>query len=306
MAARTRSDARPAVLAIAAGCLRAEIVPSVGGGLARFDRLDGAAATPVLRPWPAEGTRDPNALACYPLVPWSNRISGGGFRFDGAFHALPANVPGEPSPIHGNGWTSRWRLVEAEPSRAVVALDSDGPGPFRYRATLAHGLDAAGLSMALAVTNRAEIALPFGLGFHPWLPRTAGTRLEAPATAVWREGPGHLRADDAPVPVPPEWDFTAPRALPQGWINNAFAGWSGEARIAWPDRGIAATVTAEPPLSTYVVYSPDAAADFLCFEPVSHPVDAHHLPGGPEAHGLVRLAPGESLRASCRIDVATL
>jgi aldose 1-epimerase len=50
-----------------------------------------------------------------------------------------------------------------------------------------------------------------------------------------------------------------------------------------------------PGLSTLIVYSPSAEAPFLCLEPVSHPVDAHNLPGQP---GLVRLEPGEGLSAS--------
>jgi aldose 1-epimerase len=47
-------------------------------------------------------------------------------------------------------------------------------------------------------------------------------------------------------------------------------------------------------LGTLILYSPSAQAPFLCLEPVSHPVDAHNLPGQP---GLVRLAQGESLSA---------
>ena len=60
---------------ISAGALRAEIVPSLGGGLTRFDLVDGATVLPVFRPWPDGGADNPNQLACYVLVPWSNRIS---------------------------------------------------------------------------------------------------------------------------------------------------------------------------------------------------------------------------------------
>ena len=56
----------------------------------------------------------------------------------------------------------------------------------------------------------------------------------------------------------------------------------------------------DPPLSTYIVYSPSDKADFFCFEPVTHPVDAHNLPGGPEANGLSILAPQEAVSATCR------
>lgn len=32
-----------------------------------------------------------------------------------------------------------------------------------------------------------------------------------------------------------------------------------------------------------------AAASFFCFEPVTHPINAHNLPGGPAANGLIVL-----------------
>ena len=49
--------------------------------------------------------------------------------------------------------------------------------------------------------------------------------------------------------------------------------------------------------------SPAADADFVCFEPVTHPVDAFNLPGEPRDHGLKVLEPGESLGVSMRITV---
>jgi hypothetical protein len=36
---------------------------------------------------------------------------------------------------------------------------------------------------------------------------------------------------------------------------------------------------------------------------VSHAVDAHNLPPGPEAHGLVVLEPGTTLSTDCRFRV---
>ena len=58
--------------------------------------------------------------------------------------------------------------------------------------------------------------------------------------------------------------------------------------------------SAEAPMSTYIVYSPAAETDFFCFEPVTHPVDAHNLPGGAEANGLIVLEPAEEMSISCR------
>jgi aldose 1-epimerase len=154
--------------------------------------------------------------------------------------------------------------------------------------------------MRPSVRNLGSAPLPFGLGFHPWIVRGAGTRLKARAERVVMEADDHLPAGEAPVASRPEWDFATPRELPRAWVNNAFLGWDGHARVLWPERRLALDVAADPPLSTYILYSPSGGAEFFCLEPVTHPVDAHNLPGGPEAHGLTVLAPQQALSAACR------
>jgi aldose 1-epimerase len=288
---------------IAAGDLAAVIVPSLGGGLARFDLMRAGAALPLFRPWPEAGPDDPGQLASIVLVPWSNRISGGGFSFGGRFHPLAANFAGEPLPLHGNGWTSPWSVTARSPAEATLELVSEGPGPYRYRAVLGYALDPQGLTMRLNMTNAADIALPYGGGFHPWLPRTPGTLLTAPAATVWLEDADHLPTGSVPVSTREDWDFSRPQTLPPGWINNGFAGWNRRATFEWRDRGFALDIAASDRLSTYILYSPGREADFFCFEPVSHVVDAHNLPGGPAANGLAVLAPGENLSVSCRFTL---
>lgn len=281
----------------------AEVVlcPDLGGGLASYDLVAPGGRLALFRragPAPADAL----ALACTPLVPWSNRISGGGFQADGGFVALDANWPGEPCPLHGNGMQARWQVASHTARAAELTLDSDGPGAFRYTATLRYWLQDGALGMRLAVRHRGAAPLPYGLGFHPWFPRTAATTLTARADAVWLEDARHLPTRSVPVAGRPEWDFAGGRALPPGWINNGFVGWDGCATISWPDRGIALTVNAaafegSAPLAVYILYSPGADADSFCFEPVSHPVDAHNLPGLP---GLSVLAPGDSVSVQCR------
>jgi aldose 1-epimerase len=246
------------------------------------------------------GGADPGGI--YPLLPWSNRISGGGFPFGGRVHALDPNAPGEPFPLHGDAWQRRWTVTAAYDRRALLTLRDGGTGPFRYDAMMAVALRAgparATLSLLLAVENRGP-PLPYGLGFHPTFRRASGTSLLAPADAVWLEDARHLPTERVPVASRPEWDFATPRRLPAGWINNAFEGWTRRARLA-PVAVHTVTLAASRRLGTLVVYSPGGDAPFVCVEPVSHPVDAHNLP---EAPGLVVLGTGERARAWLRITV---
>jgi aldose 1-epimerase len=293
----------PTTVRLTAGSLFAEINPSLGGGVSRFDLLRGEQRIEVFRASPPDGTNDPNELGLYVLVPWSNRISGRGFNFGGAFHELSPNAAGESCPIHGDGWLSSWQVSSIDRHSVRLERESAGLGPYRYRAVLDYRLDTSGMTIRLAATNLAEIALPFGLGFHPWFPRTPMTQLMAQAKSVWLQDSHYLPTELVAIKARPDWDFSSSRSLPAYWINNGFVGWDGRALIRWEDRGLALEIEACPLLSTYLLYSPSVDAPFFCFEPVSHAVDAHHLLPGPETHGLVVLAPETTLIAECHFRV---
>ena len=274
--------------------------PEIGGAIARFDWLGGAEPVPVFRPWDGRSD-DPNLHACYPLVPWSNRISGGGIEAGGRFWPLRPNWPGAPYPIHGDGWQRPWRVERHTAGEVVLALESSDQPPFDYRAELTYALAGSALTMRLAVLHRGAVTAPYGLGFHPWLPRTPGTLIELPASEVWLETADHMPAGKVPIAARPDWDFARWRPLPTDWINNGFSGWSGTARVRWPEHGLQLSVEATPELGTCILYSPSEDAPFFCLEPVSHPVDAFHLPGMP---GLRLLQPGERFEVACTFIVA--
>ncbi len=273
-----------------------ELAPEMGGAVAQYDAETPSGRRPILLASADSGRSGPFALASNVLAPWSNRISGGGFSFEGRFYALESN--GERYPNHGNAYASVWDVAEATESLAVLNLRSRGPGPFRYDAQLTYALEGSALRMSLALTNRADIALPYGGGFHPWFPRTPDARLGFVAAGVWTETSDHL--PDRYLAGDPDWDFEDAPPLPDRWLNNAITGWSGQARIEWPSRSLAATVTADQPLRTLILYSPSKSADFISIEPVSHSVDAHNR-NGPGVAPPQRLAPGERLTLTATI-----
>jgi aldose 1-epimerase len=268
------------------------VVGRQGASILRFDAFR-PCEPPLALMKPAEG---PLAFGCQLLVPWSNRVSGGGFEFGGHFHPVEPNVAGEPFPLHGDGFQKRWRLVRKDAVEAELRLDEGAIGPYRYAAAVGYALKEGTLEARLSVENRAAMPLPYGLGFHPWFPRRPQTQLQARARRVWLEDTRHLPAGVVPVASRPECDFSRKSVLPKGWINNAFDGWDGRASIVQPEDGIAITLDASPSLGLFLVYSPSAASGFFCFEPVSHPVDAHH------GEGLTPLRPGDTMTASMRLS----
>ncbi|RFA26571.1 hypothetical protein CAI21_16530 [Alkalilimnicola ehrlichii] len=148
------------------GNLRLAVEPAAGASAARFDALTEQGPVALMRPG-RERERDPNRLAMYPLVPWSNRIATGGFDWHGRRYDFAANLAGEPLPIHGDGWQRPW-LVEARTQHEVrLTLRSNEQPPFDYRAELLYRLESESLIVELAVTHLGERSAPYGLGCIP-------------------------------------------------------------------------------------------------------------------------------------------
>ncbi|MET3653579.1 aldose 1-epimerase [Dyella japonica] len=271
------------------------IRPSFGGGMAYLDAWHDGARLSLMRPLRAPAMSDdafePNRLACYPLVPWSNRIDHGGFAMDGARVALAPNRNDDPYPIHGTGWQRAWQVEQQASEDVVLALDDATPGAYAYRAQQRYTLQGDTLRVALSVRNDGDAALPFGLGLHPFFLHHGGARLRASATQVWLND-GHSPMPVERAAVPATWDFRDGRALPGEELNHCFVGWDGQATIEWPGLGLALDIAAD--MDAFILYTP-VGADFFCFEPVDHCIDAVHRPGGALANGMTRLAPGERL-----------
>ena len=274
--------------------LHAVVLPEAGAGLARLDWVAGGEPLPVFRPLalaPGAPPPTPSQLACFPMLPWANRIDPAGFEFEGRTIIPAPNRPGEPCPIHGDGWQYPWQVGAQSDIGVTLALDRSGGTPFSYLAQLRWELLGAALHCTFSITNTSPQAMPFGFGLHPFFPRTGGARLQARAATMWASGPDKLPLHEAAPPA--AFDFKRGAGLPGEALDNLFCGWDGKAHIAWP--GSALSLSIEAGMNYYIVYAPPGA-DFFCFEPLGHAINAHKLAGGAAANGLSVLAPGQSLR----------
>ncbi|MGC1548078.1 MAG: aldose 1-epimerase [Rhodanobacter sp.] len=274
--------------------LGVRILAEAGGGLAGFDWYGRGKPIALMRSCesPTDRRIDPNRLACYPLLPWSNRIAQGGFHVDERWIPLTPNRDDEPLPIHGSGWQRAWQVQAHDARETRLSLRESSADAYDYAATLRYVLLNDALQVDLEVTNTGPLSMPFGLGLHPFFPRHGGVRLHAPAPQVWlNDGRSPLPVERVAVPSP--WNFQNERTLPHAGLDHAFHAWSGEAEIHWPAYGLGLAISAD--VDTYVLYTP-ADGDFFCFEPVDHPINAVHLPGGAIAHGMTMLSPQATLR----------
>jgi len=202
-----------------------------------------------------------------------------------------------------NAFSSRWSVLEATKTSVVLTITSFGLEPFQYHARLRYTLRHFAMQMDVRVTNLSRFPLPYGVGFHPWMPRTPDTLLKASAVSMWLPNKAMLPQEHVPVSMYPEWNFEGGARLPSGFISRWLDGWAGEATVTWPSRNVTVQCRASAELARFILYSPSEDAGFLCFGPVSHAVDAHNLPPGPEFHGLRILAPDDVMSASCTFMV---
>ena len=284
-----------ALLSLKAGKANLQLAPDLGGGIASLD----LAGKPVLRPWSKRMEDGLFALACNIMVPFSNRISGGGFSFQGERHDIAPNCEGERFPIHGDGFQKAWAISTQTENAATLILENGNIGPFKYSAEQIFSLSPDGLRVELNVMNKGSQALPFGGGFHPWFPRDEKTRLDFSANGFWLEETPLIPKTLLPVAETPEWDFKNGRLLPARGIDHAWEGWNGKARLEQGDANVSVNISASDNMNCVVVYTLGKGGDFVCFEPVSHPVDACNQSGMP---GLKILEPGQSMSVWMRLE----
>lgn len=279
------------LLSLRAGRLAVDLAPDAGGSVARFTiEGTGNGGGDLLRPASDAALMSGTGMdtACYPLVPYSNRIANGLLAIDGEVFHLQRNWPGIRHPMHGDGWRHPWQVLHHDRTRAeLVYLHERGAAgvdwPFRYRARQVFGLDETGLTIGCSIENLEDRAVPAGLGLHPFFVRDADTELACHFEGVWRTDAEVLPLQH--VPVPPEWDFSASRRVGGTGLDHCFDGWDGEATVTWPQRGLRLVVSATEAFRHLVIYVPDGQR-YFCVEPVSH---------ANGAVGQTRLAAGATL-----------
>lgn len=289
------------VVTLAAGKLRLDLSPWLGGSISAFEWAEeGSLARPLLRKCnnPPENVLE----ACsFPLVPFVNRIRRGQFEFRERTVRLQPNMAGDPSPLHGQGWLNPWTVEDSDSASATLSfLHPAGEWPWNYEARQEFALDDGGLSLRLSCTNTSDEPMPCGLGQHPYFPCGPETRLDTEVTFAWTIDDHVLPVDK--VPADGRFDLRDRLACGQE-LDHGFGGWNGETRLSdadWPFELRLSSLQAR----FFQLYSPPTGGFFVA-EPVTHANAALNAPESewPEL-GIRVLDPGELMSLDVRIEVA--
>lgn len=123
------------------------------------------------------------------LYPWPNRIADGPWSFSERIAHPKVDDVAHATAIHG---LVRWRpfridSVNQNRCSLTLLLHPTPDYPFLSEINVTYHLGNLGLTVTTTVTNRDDVPIPFGVGFHPYLavttPTIEGAELEVPANA---------------------------------------------------------------------------------------------------------------------------
>ncbi|HAT8011743.1 aldose 1-epimerase [Citrobacter rodentium NBRC 105723 = DSM 16636] len=277
-----------AALTLANAHLRMRVDPQGGALLALFSLQH---QQPVLRA--GEGA-EAGECGLFPMLPVANRVAGNRFEQPDGAVCLPLHHADERFFLHGDGWLKRWEAIGVESHGCLLRLRSQHACGFDYLATLHYALDGATLTASLSITHQGERPMLYGCGFHPFFAFDAHCTVQFSASGYWPEGELHLPREWRSA-IPAEADFSRGQYGFERWLNVGYSGWGGRAVIRHDVMKV--TISAQTP---WLMLFRMPGQPFLCLEPQTHPVNAHHMPGQP---GLRLLARGETCRFSMQIAV---
>ncbi|MGB0907719.1 MAG: aldose 1-epimerase [Maricaulaceae bacterium] len=210
----------------------------------------------------------PEDAACFPLIPFSNRIENGGLAYQGDIIQLPSNHPTQKHPLHGYGWLSAWDVIAIDETSCVLHYNhAGGPWPWPFKARYELLVSGNDFLQKLSIKNTGEKPMPVGLGFHPYFANADTAKLQFNAEGMWQ-------SDDDILPVSylgrnDNSAFENLTAIHGHDYDHCFSGWNGKAYVEW-DKGVyGVNISASSNCNHAVLYTPKGES-FFCFEPVTH------------------------------------
>lgn len=257
------------MLTLTSGASSIVVAPEYGAGLTGWMRGETALLRRALPQASVGG--DPHAMACFPLLPYGNRIGRGRFRWLGIDHILQPNFGDHPHTIHGLGWQRPWTVEQGGPRSVMMSLRHrpDASWPFAFDAEVSYCLSTTDLTVAIQMTNRHTTPTPAGIGVHPYFPNAGDPSLRFNASGAWENGPDALPLRHGAPQA--DWLHAQARRVSESRLDNCFTGWDGVADILAGPASL--RIEASEAFRQLQVFTP-SWADFFCVEPVSHVPDA--------------------------------
>ncbi|MGA2519821.1 MAG: aldose 1-epimerase family protein [Acidimicrobiales bacterium] len=239
------------------------------------------------------------------LAPWPNRLGDGRYSFEGRSAAAALDEPERHNAIHGLVRWLPWQVLSRAQNVLCLGCTLHAqPGyPWQLALTMEYRLGRDGLSVTAGATNIDRVAVPFGIGFHPYLAVSSSTIDTASLLVPARR---RLVTDERGLPTSStavagsEYDFRTPRWVGTTRLDTAFTDLQpdpdGLVRVDLDDpggRGV--TLWMDDSFDYVMLYTgdtlepPERRRSAVAVEPMTCPPDAFR-----SGQDLLRLEPGGS------------
>jgi len=324
-AAEAMLGAQPVVLLEDVAGGRRVRIARCGAALLNFEANEGGAWHDY-----ADGYRDDAEIAAHSgsrfaiMVPFAGRIADARYTYDGRAQDLQPGAVGDArASRHGfvRGTTFDLVALAADEQKAQATLATRAirpqPGyPHAIDLTVIFTLDAAGLTLEVAMRNVGDSVAPCFFGWHPYF-RLAdalvdGWEMQIPAEGLVRTGadlialPGaaaYVALDDAPA-----LDFREPSVIGDRILDQSYTDLqadadgrirthlrdpaSGRALVVWQEHGLMHAFTSD-------TISRDVRRA-IALEPMECMANAFNRP---ECADAIRLEPGAERRYRCGVEI---
>jgi aldose 1-epimerase len=288
--------------------IRVVVSPSDGAGMLAFAvKRDGE--------WidvsPSDELSKPAVRCCsWMMVPYSNRIENGVFRFEGKEYRLRN---GKGHAIHGDARNHPWKIETQSGTLLRLSqasldhADFNWPWPLGLEAEFA--LEGNLFTQRLSIRNRGTTAMPAGFGWHPYYLRTLTpsgetAHLQMKCTGVYPDTDGNCIPSGPPAGLAPAFDFSQPKAVPSDRkYDHCFNGYDGKGTIAWPGSGVKLEYDCSPNVTHLVFYNPPDKPWFAVEPAANANNGVNLLDRGDPTHGVIRLPAAGEVKASFGIRV---
>jgi aldose 1-epimerase len=179
------------------------------------------------------------------LYPWPNRVGNGQWTFSERVAVPKIDDATHATAIHG---LVRWRpfhidTVNQNRCSLTLLLHPMPEYPFLSEINVTYHLGKLGLTVTTTVTNRDDVPIPFGVGFHPYLsvttPTIEGAELEVPAAAYVAVNDRQLPTGEILPVIGQNLDFTKRKSISGHELDVTFT------ELLRDDSGLATVVLAD-------------------------------------------------------------
>ena len=179
------------------------------------------------------------------LYPWPNRIGEGEWSFSDRTARPQIDDVEHSTAIHG---LVRWRpfridAVNQNRCSLTLLLHPTPAYPFLSEINVTYHLGRLGLTVTTTVTNRDDVPIPFGVGFHPYravtTPTIEGAELDIPASAYVAVNDRQLPTGEILPLAGQPFDFTVRKSVSGHEIDTTFT------ELRRDDSGLATVVVAD-------------------------------------------------------------